>query len=451
MLTLTVTRYRQMPPVQPSTTRFDRAGGTIGRASDNEWVLPDPEQHLSKHHCRIRYDDGSYTITDTSSNGVFVNGDTQPLGPNNSRVLRDRDRLDIGDFEIDVRITGESGAEAMEPSRPVSDDPFGLGRWEEPPRPSGPPETCRAAYPTPFGSETSGDNFWNRIGRTDDDWATPSDHLPSEQEVVRVAPVERPLIPEDWDKSPLIEPPPFEPIAAPPDLPGAEFTRAEPPMTKAVGGMSAASAGPLSPGDEGLLAAFLDGAGLGRIDLSDQNPAEVMHRAGEIMRAAVEGLRDVLISRAMLKNEFRIAQTVIRVSGNNPVKFSPGVDDTLAALLSSPKPGYMPAVPAMRQGFSDLKAHEVATLAALQAAVTKLFRNFDPEHLKQRLERHSILDDILPRLRKAKYWELYEEHYRQISGEMAEDLQGVFWREFARAYEEQMRKLRDEPTAGKQS
>ena len=41
---------------------------SIGRAADNDWVLPDPERVLSKHHCLIEERGGEWLVTDTSSN-----------------------------------------------------------------------------------------------------------------------------------------------------------------------------------------------------------------------------------------------------------------------------------------------------------------------------------------------------------------------------------------------
>jgi len=108
ILTLTLVSYRNLPPGRPATMRFDSSGGTIGRSDDNDWVLPDPECHLSKRHCRISYRDGQYAITDISTNGVFLNDADQPLGDGTTTMLRDCDRLVIGDFKIDVRITEEA-------------------------------------------------------------------------------------------------------------------------------------------------------------------------------------------------------------------------------------------------------------------------------------------------------------------------------------------------------
>jgi len=49
-------------------------GGGIGRANDNDWVLPDPMRYLSAHHARIQFKNGLYLLLDTSTNGVYVNG-----------------------------------------------------------------------------------------------------------------------------------------------------------------------------------------------------------------------------------------------------------------------------------------------------------------------------------------------------------------------------------------
>jgi type VI secretion system protein len=156
----------------------------------------------------------------------------------------------------------------------------------------------------------------------------------------------------------------------------------------------------------------------------------------------VGGLREVLTTRAMIKAEYRVEQTVIRSSNNNPLKFAMDVDQALAAMLGPPRQGYMPPTKAAQEGFKDMKAHELALMAGMQAAVQALFRQFDPEQLKQRLEKSgSVLDSLMPGAKKAKYWEVYEQQYKQITREMSEDVRGTFGRAFAEAYEQQSKKL----------
>ncbi|HXS30233.1 MAG TPA: FHA domain-containing protein, partial [Steroidobacteraceae bacterium] len=49
------------------------SGGSIGRALDNDWALPDPRRYLSGLHARIHVRQGGYYLEDCSTNGVFVN------------------------------------------------------------------------------------------------------------------------------------------------------------------------------------------------------------------------------------------------------------------------------------------------------------------------------------------------------------------------------------------
>src|ERR1700683_2720520 len=79
-------------------------GGSIGRAHDNDWVLPDPQRYLSSHHARVQFRGGHYYIEDMSSNGVYVNAAETPLGRRKTHALRDGDELRIGEYRIRVAV-----------------------------------------------------------------------------------------------------------------------------------------------------------------------------------------------------------------------------------------------------------------------------------------------------------------------------------------------------------
>ena len=79
-LTLTIISYHQTSLEQATAKTLNQGRLTLGRAPDNDWVLPDPEMILSKSHCCIERRDDGYYITDTSTNGVFINHSEQRLG-----------------------------------------------------------------------------------------------------------------------------------------------------------------------------------------------------------------------------------------------------------------------------------------------------------------------------------------------------------------------------------
>jgi len=188
-----------------------------------------------------------------------------------------------------------------------------------------------------------------------------------------------------------------------------------------------------------LLAAFLDGAGVAGLALGP-DPERAMREAGAVFRALVDGIRQVLISRASIKSELRVEQTMLRAKDNNALKFSVTTEDAIAALLQPSRPGYMPPLKATTEAFDDVRSHEMAVMAGVQTALMGLLKRFEPAALEKRLE-PGMLGSILPSARKARTWELFCTTYHAIATEAQEDFQSVFGREFARAYDAQMQKL----------
>src|SRR5271157_2908232 len=89
---------------QHSTKVFGVHGGTIGRGTDNAWILPDPDRYLSGKHVRIDFRAGAYVLVDTSSNGTYVNGAQVPLGKYHDYPLKDGDYIRLGEYELLVTI-----------------------------------------------------------------------------------------------------------------------------------------------------------------------------------------------------------------------------------------------------------------------------------------------------------------------------------------------------------
>jgi type VI secretion system FHA domain protein len=189
-----------------------------------------------------------------------------------------------------------------------------------------------------------------------------------------------------------------------------------------------------------LIAAFLSGAAVPPDTLNGQDPAAVLRALGRAYRASVVGLAEILRTRALIKSEFHIEQTRIGAVGNNPLKFLESPDEIVAAMLGAATPGFQEASIALRDALRDLKAHQLAMIAAIQVALARLLGQLDPEMLKGRLEKRSLLDAVLPGARKARYWEVFEESYKAIAAELEEDFNGVFGKAFAEAYEDELRR-----------
>lgn len=491
---------------QVARERRTLTGGTlsIGRGADNDWVLHDPDRHLSKTHCLISAEGGRFVLTDVSTNGVFVNGAREPLGRERQVPLTDGDTFRLGDYI--VSLTEQPDDRLAPPATPagfaaIPNDPLAGDPLDDPFAEAAAPAS---AFPYAVGQaaprQRADDPFdlvdrdRHRAGTLDDDLfgAPPRDPWQGAAQPDNVdAPFQAFNAPrkvpqaslDDLDidallgdvppgaASPVLPPapaaPPVAPAAAhappapatahappapatahaPPAPPAAAHAPPAPPraVPAAPPAQPAAASAPAAsvamPGSDAaaLLAAFLEGAGVADLRVGG-DPAEALRAAGAVFRVMVEGLREVLMSRSAIKNELRVEQTMLRARDNNALKFSVTAEDAIAALLLPNRPGYKPPLDAAREAFTDVRSHEMAVMAGMQTALIGLLKRFDPAVLEKRLQ-PGRLDSILPAARKARYWELFCATYGEIAREAEDDFQSVFGREFARAYDAQMKKL----------
>ena len=113
-MSLILTILNKPNPGQEISSAF-QTEGSIGRSADNSWVLVDPERSTSSKHALIFSKNGSFYITDTSTNGVFVNDSDIPIGKGSSLKLNHGDRLNIGDYDISVTIQADTALPLGDP------------------------------------------------------------------------------------------------------------------------------------------------------------------------------------------------------------------------------------------------------------------------------------------------------------------------------------------------
>ncbi|MCH2164942.1 MAG: type VI secretion system-associated FHA domain protein TagH [Marinovum sp.] len=187
--------------------------------------------------------------------------------------------------------------------------------------------------------------------------------------------------------------------------------------------------------------AFLEALGAEDIGIKDKDLVSAMTRMGEVMRTMIEGVREVLMSRREFKSEFRIERTQIRRGDNNPLKFSVSPDQAVEAMLKPRAHGYMGARASTEEAVNDIKAHEVAMLIGMEAAIKSVLKRLDPLVLEEKIAKGGGISSLL-KSRKARYWEIYEDMYAEISDQAENEFHDLFAKEFARAYQEQLEKLK---------
>jgi type VI secretion system FHA domain protein len=187
--------------------------------------------------------------------------------------------------------------------------------------------------------------------------------------------------------------------------------------------------------------AFLAAMGASDVPVPDEELGLTMERLGQLARTMVEGVREVLMTRTSIKGEFRINQTMISAGGNNPLKFSVTPDQCVEALVKPHAKGYLDAPTAAQEALNDIRAHEMAMVSGMEAALKGVLARLDPKVLEEKIETGGGLGSIL-KGKKARYWEVYEKMYAEISDQAENEFHDLFAREFSRAYQDQLDKLK---------
>ena len=337
------------------------------------------------------------------------------------------------------------------PGKGSLDDMFGLSSGESPDplanSPLGKPP------PTHSGGTDSGLTQW--IGGAKQESAAPvPDHLP-EFESAFVPP--KAVEPEPESPTPpsapssALEPSIDEllgeaPATADPLAALGEPEMPSPPAPAATAASSEMAApAPVPKGTSNapadvLLAALMQGLQAPDLEIDELTP-ELMTKLGSLLHEATSGTVALLAARGSVKREMRADVTMIASGRNNPLKFSPDGAMALRYMLGAQMPGFMEAEEAMRDAYSDLRAHEFGFMAGLRAAMADVLARFDPERIEQRLPEKGGMGGLLSSSRKARLWDHFGQLYRDISHEAEDDFHALFGREFIRAYEEHIKAL----------
>ena len=168
---------------------------------------------------------------------------------------------------------------------------------------------------------------------------------------------------------------------------------------------------------------------------------EHAQRVGELLRAMTQGTLELLTARMVAKRELGAAATQLRTRENNPLKFSPDVDAALSHLLGPSERGFLAPQVAVTEAFDDLRAHQVALLAGMRAALDTVMSRFDPNALEQRLAPGGALENLIPANRRARLWSAYGDEYARIVSEIEDDFDALLGRAFLKAYQAQLQAL----------
>jgi type VI secretion system FHA domain protein len=483
MIVLTVLSHNGLPSNIPAV-HLDEMGGTIGRADNNQLVLPDQDRTISRLHAQVVFRSGRYAVIDLGANAVMHNG--QPIGHGREAPIQPGDELEIGGYKIAVANVAVAAAKADDPFAGFEGDIVGLPApslrsaplhqtpvpftpapavaslpaapksslgggipddWDPflADRPGAHANTAPVALGSPeaapfvaFG-ESSLDDLFGLGGGAPASAALPpvtrDDHA-SEMSVPwtgvfakpkpETPPATLPLEDDDLllGLAPQRVPSPAVPEAPQPKAALPKITVPEPALPQ-----------PTLPEDaQVLMDAFLQGLGVNGMRLRPVT-AQSMHELGQMLREYTRGTMDLLVARGALKKEVRADVTMMAPSANNVLKFSPTVDFALQHLLGTRTPGFMGSLESLEDTFEDLKSHQLGVMAGMHAALQGVLKRFDPAEIERKVGNQGGLFSLVPSSKKAKLWELFQEMYGQSASQAREEFDDLFGKAFAREYD----------------
>jgi hypothetical protein len=169
--------------------------------------------------------------------------------------------------------------------------------------------------------------------------------------------------------------------------------------------------------------------------------AEVMQEFGQALRIVIEGLMEVLRARGEIRNEFRLPQTSFKPRDNNPLKLAVNAEDAIHNLLVKRNPAYLGTTAAFTTRSRMCAITSSRCSRACRAAYEFMLQRFNPQALKTQFDSKPGRKGGLGFGGQGRYWDAFEE-YRDVTADPSDCFRRLFGDQFARAYEEQIQRLR---------
>lgn len=450
LMELRVISEQQSHLKENASIKFEGDLLSIGRSADNHWVLPDENLHLSGKHCIVSRKNDHFVITDLSTNGVYIDAQELPLGRGRSSVLKHGTQVSIGDYKISVAI-----------DQPGPKSSYAI------PQPSKEPllhRETKAGLEAVLSDSNALEPMASISSNVGHEKAkTASDHLSPELSNFSVAtpkitespsidfhpdttskessPPPQKVLPDDW----------FLPIDADTEEPALSMTTATEQAIEEATEKKRENTAKLSKPqsqqqvsvtDNDVLEKILRAADLDPSFIKDKS--DLAEKIGSLLKAFSHGMIKALATRSLVKGEFRLHQTMIQPSDNNPFKFSPTGREALSIVLFADSQAYQSGERAVLDSYTDIQAHQLAMMSGVQESLFKLLTRVDPDSLEEKFQRKPRHFHGVPGLKKINYWEEYKDFHEELKASMSDDLQGFFIKEFGAAYEEQLEKINKE-------
>jgi type VI secretion system FHA domain protein len=426
---------------------FNACGGILGRDPNCDFVLPDQQQHVSKHHVRIDFKENQYTLTDTSTNGTRVNTTTLPNGE--TCILKTGDEIQIGNYKIRTAIQQE--AANVQQSEPQA----------ERPKPIAMAETSQTGMQDYIDNlvaqydvvDKEGSDILGTVGSLDS--RNRSANIASRvslhsasasQSESAISTIEQFDIDAYIKEDSLDNTTGFMAQNLGINKSGCDYKQKhimmartelahEPSLKKSIDkslqekfedNLRVETDEKLFS-DDAAVTLLLNALGLKSIQLPQSEYRNFIANLSKVLNSAVDSLIILLRDRSVIKNQLSSSATTFKKSENNPIKLSASVAEVLNKMLIDSNERYLNIDDSFNQSIEDLRKHQTALVAAARRSFDVLMKQFDPKYIDLQLKKTAKHPKLKRNAWKRKD---YVGYYSYIE----ERLQDIFDQAFRDAY-----------------
>ena len=151
----------------------------------------------------------------------------------------------------------------------------------------------------------------------------------------------------------------------------------------------------------------------------------------------------LLIARGEMRKEFEAEErTMVAARDNNPLKLMADPHEAMQFIFdpTDSTGGFLDPVRSIGDACEDLRAHELARMAGMRAAILGALRRLDPQVLEKVFEQSPGGFSLASR--KSRLWQTFVTEQRRLAQDGQEDFNKVFGRDFMSAYQAQLRRLK---------
>ena len=446
-LFLSVISYQQLSPNLQANFTLEGASAVIGRSDASDWVLPDGDKILSSRHAELTLVMDKYYITDVSTNGVFINESTKPLGKGNRHALTTGEQVILGEYVIKVVIESALSDDNqtsvhLDPNQP---DP-GFSSFTS----SSMPQTDRQVNMPSVPNHSLSDPYLEG-SEMDDSLVLESNFIPDDwnwDQEGQTPDVQKMLNNPQIDAEKLLPTKTLPSEIAPTKTVSAKIAQTKTVdvtadnssnnrrrnTDKAIESppVAAKSNKPTVANTDNMMA-LLKGLGIEKSPVDGDE--EWWFDLGASMRTINEELMSSLRERAAFKNKFRVNHTMFQIKENNPFKFSASVDDLFRNLYLRSNGSFMSTNKAITEAFGDLRQHEQSMRAGLEGAVVGILDQLAPENMQEEQGEQGFFAKFNRSNKEQKLWRHFIEMHEDIRNEISVNRESILSDAFVRAYE----------------